>query len=49
MQNQWGGPCWCRTFAMLYCVGQPQCKEACEVLGIGRDGKSLPPPPETDQ
>ena len=28
MKSQWGTPCWCRTLAMLYCVGQPQCKAA---------------------
>lgn len=28
MTSQFDTPCWCRTVAMLYCVGQPQCKAA---------------------
>jgi len=27
-KNQFGEPCWCRTIAGLYCVGQDQCKKA---------------------
>ena len=26
------GPCWCRTLANIYCVGQPQCKAATKAL-----------------
>jgi hypothetical protein len=32
MTSQFGGPCWCLTGAMIYCVGQPQCNAATAAL-----------------
>jgi hypothetical protein len=37
MKNQRGEPCWCRTVAGLYCVGQPQCKAATAALAAARE------------
>lgn len=39
-KNQWGGPCWCRTVAMLYCAAQPQCRRASEALKINSTERS---------
>ncbi len=28
------GPCWCDTIAGVYCVGQPQCRQAEEAIKV---------------